>query len=400
MQGCPLASKSPKKRKQEKENEEAPVAKVSKVKTENDQGKKKGPLVKKKKDSNSKNETDTTPVLDEISIIKTEPLSPQKNDELTVKNSEDDSLDEEQRCFREAERALRSLSGDVDGSEPLTYSCPTAAKKGENNEEIQIKHEVLNKDEVKKDEKKQIIGEKTLEVEIKVEEEDENKTEDILNTSISSSSSEVEILMKIEQECATIQSQSKEKGLVDKTSHSKPLAYNQSESGGLKETIIDESQIKKDICDNTECTEVTNTDSGISVVKITKETVQSQLLSVKVEDTDSGKMVIVPLYQKTKTKIDGSETKQCQTADVNTSVSDSGMGSENETENPADDLNDSDEDGEFTVVAEWTGSVTGNQDIASRCDIPDTDKPDEPPSGDDKNDKGNYGDKQAIVYVF
>lgn len=415
VQGCPLASKTAKKRKQEKENEESPASKVAKGKSENDQTKKRNLSVKKKKDAIGKNETETIPVLDEISVIKSEPLSPQKDDEPAVKNSEDESLDEEQQCFREAERALRSLSGDLDGSEPLTYSCPTTTKKDENKEEIQIKIEETDSDETKEEKKRKTISEKTLEVEIKVEEENETETEDVLNTSISSNSSEVEILMKIEQECASIQSQSKEKGSADQASHqSNPLSNSQSESRtekacqssnqsqssavNLKENDK-ESQIVKDSCEGVtakkekDCTEVTKKDSILSVASEDKESLESRPLSVKVEDTDSGKMVIVPLYKKKnseenlKPTSDCSETKQCQTADVNTSVSDSGMGSENETENPADD---SDED-EFTVVAEWTGSVTG-----SHSNEDDLNKPDEPPSGDDKSDKG----KEPNLHVY
>lgn len=114
-------------------------------------------------------------------------------------------LDEEQKCFLEAERALRSLSGDDNESSAYSFSFKSKKSSSEGEEQVveetkldideahdsSVTGDTLNTDDV-------LNSGDTSNSDIKQEDNSEN---------VQNSSSEEEILMKIEEQCANIQSQ-------------------------------------------------------------------------------------------------------------------------------------------------------------------------------------------------
>lgn len=114
-------------------------------------------------------------------------------------------LDEEQKCFLEAERALRSLSGDDNESSAYSFSFKTKKSSSEGEEQV-VEETKLDTDETHDS---SVTGDTlntgdvlnsgdTSNSDIKQEDNSEN---------VQNSSSEEEILMKIEEQCANIQSQ-------------------------------------------------------------------------------------------------------------------------------------------------------------------------------------------------
>ncbi|OWF45746.1 Suppression of tumorigenicity 18 protein [Mizuhopecten yessoensis] len=205
---CPMAAK---KRKQEESGEDADVPAAKCIKVE---------------------KIDTTGEVIELIQVKMEAdqdmgvdcmvtKSPdQLFESVVVRKQASEPLDEEQQCFREAERALRSLSGELDSDviECTIVEDESNEIKEENSSEVE---EVFAGETTSSDDMcvitKVITVARSENVAIKVEKPDmpstgvsetssEQDSSSVTVVSQGQSANEEEILIKIEQQCATIQS--------------------------------------------------------------------------------------------------------------------------------------------------------------------------------------------------
>ncbi|XP_067679814.1 myelin transcription factor 1-like isoform X3 [Haliotis asinina] len=179
IMACPLAAK---KRKQEKED---------------------GPASKKSRRTSSVGVADTPDKTEAVDggenaqsrmedKVKLEPSEDQDSltDSTTTAPTEE-VMDDEQKCFREAERALRSLSGD--DSAPFQYIY-SASSDCESTEPSNIGQEELTEAKVKDEDDS-------------ADSEDMAMSENTDNSSSCSSADDADILLKIQEQCASIQSQ-------------------------------------------------------------------------------------------------------------------------------------------------------------------------------------------------
>lgn len=122
-----------------------------------------------------------------------------KND--VVRKPAEPHVNNEAHCFKEAERALRSLSGEVE-------SAPDTEKDNSQGDDDVITGEMTQSEnpsscvliKVVKKEKPDVI-------EVRMEKPNSLPTEGATDVSLDKSASEEEMLIKIEEQCATIQSQ-------------------------------------------------------------------------------------------------------------------------------------------------------------------------------------------------
>ncbi|XP_071116615.1 myelin transcription factor 1-like isoform X3 [Haliotis cracherodii] len=179
IMACPLAAK---KRKQEKED---------------------GPAAKKSRKTGSVGPADTPDkmetvddgdeaqgeVEEDVDEVKLEPSEEQDSQtgSITAASTEE-VMDDEQKCFREAERALRSLSGD--DSAPFQYIY-SASSDCESTEPSNMGQEEVTEAKVKDED----------------DSADSENSENIDNASSCSSADDADILLKIQEQCASIQSQ-------------------------------------------------------------------------------------------------------------------------------------------------------------------------------------------------
>ncbi|XP_046565817.1 myelin transcription factor 1-like isoform X3 [Haliotis rubra] len=206
IMACPLAAK---KRKQEKED---------------------GPAAKKSRRTISAGVTDTPDKTDTVDggaeaqsgmedDVKLEPTEEQDSQaDSTTAAPTEDVMDDEQKCFREAERALRSLSGD--DSAPFQYIY-SASSDCESTEQSNMGQEEVTEAKVKDEDDS-------------ADSEDMAMSENTDNASSCSSADDADILLKIQEQCASIQSQA-----VTVPTTDMGMARGVRETAGLRESKED-----------------------------------------------------------------------------------------------------------------------------------------------------------------
>ncbi|KAK3601539.1 hypothetical protein CHS0354_027680 [Potamilus streckersoni] len=131
-----------------------------------------------------------------VSSLETEiPLAAEVKVE-PISDHEDETVDDEMKCFREAERNLRSLSGDLGSNEFFQYTY--SVQKSNTGEDD--------------DKRMEAAGNRKIEDGIL-----DSSTGLVLQDITTASANEEDILMKIEEQCATIQSTIKSAGTVEVT---------------------------------------------------------------------------------------------------------------------------------------------------------------------------------------
>ncbi|KAJ8306606.1 hypothetical protein KUTeg_017151 [Tegillarca granosa] len=233
----------------------------------------------------------------------------------TTKVEEEEMLDEEQKCFLEAERALRSLSGD-DDNESSAYSFSFKSIKSssegeeqvdeESKQDIDEAHDALVTDDTSNTGNVSNTGD-TCNSDIKQEDDNEN---------IQNSSSEEEILMKIEEQCANIQSQED--------------AYPPNEM----ENCDQKNQKMLTSC-------VTETDNYVPIVGSTEEHIQ---IKMEVPSPEPPPLESSRTAESSHISEDGVSTTQSIPAETET---------ENPLQNSELKTEEEDEENEFQVLAEW-----------------------------------------------
>lgn len=198
-----------------------------------------------------------------------------------VDTEEDEEMDEDRRCIREAERALRSLSGEFetppapffsyseDKDDSFYKEVSNDEKTEESKENVKSLKNAKKTEKVTKDSLEETDSALPEKVVVKVEKMDDvsegNCTDDSGFDPNASTSSEndVDILLRIEQQCATIQSQaeSQDEGGVEEHEECKEDMEEEEEDVIVKE----EDEQKMEIVDvaqavNTETEEQARTE--------------------------------------------------------------------------------------------------------------------------------------------
>ena len=136
-------------------------------------------------------------------------------EELDVIPQVKEENDDDKNCFREAERALRSLSGELDSSEPFHYIYSPDSESGQDvlpNKLDSSKTDSEKTDDIKCESGDSVVVDVS---EVKVKEEQEDHETDSLASGTSTSNmakmltstNDADILLKIQEQCASIQSQ-------------------------------------------------------------------------------------------------------------------------------------------------------------------------------------------------
>lgn len=166
------------------------------------------PMAAKKRKQAEAGEDSDVPVTKCIKVEKVDPAGEVVElIKVKVEKEEDNVVtDVEQQCFKEAEKALRSLSGEMDTNEVIIDASANVEIKEEicsDGEDVTM--ETTSEDTVMIT--KVVTAPKPDIVEIKVEKIDDAPTLSQGTESVVSDQSQEEILIKIEEQCATIQSQ-------------------------------------------------------------------------------------------------------------------------------------------------------------------------------------------------
>ncbi|KAL3869482.1 hypothetical protein ACJMK2_042159 [Sinanodonta woodiana] len=234
-----------------------------------------------------------------VAEVKVEPVS----------DHEDETVDDEMKCFREAERNLRSLSGDLGSNDFFQYTYSVQkSKTGEDDDKI-----------------KEATGNMKIEVEDGTL---DSSTGLVLQDITTASANEEDILMKIEEQCATIQSTIKS-------------------AGTLEVTIVPKLELVGNIAESSTPTHALSAKSKDmpSLVTTGSASVLGSHLQVKAQTAS----VMLPVKTLTTVK--------------------------------EESANEEEEEGDYTVLAEWNGSP-----MSSRSPSPFSDTED---ANDKDTDKGS-----------
>ncbi|XP_041360394.1 myelin transcription factor 1-like isoform X4 [Gigantopelta aegis] len=147
-----------------------------------------------------------------IKIELPEASKPMESDD--VKPSVKEENDDDKNCFREAERALRSLSGELDSSEPFHYIYSPDSESGQ--DALPTKSD-SSSSKTASEKSELTMGDSIVvdDSEVKVKEEkDDPETDSVSSGPVTSnmakmltSTNDADILLKIQEQCASIQSQ-------------------------------------------------------------------------------------------------------------------------------------------------------------------------------------------------